>query len=345
MTNLDQLALINSLDKDNLAEHILALPNQIILGQQKAEKLVLPSAWEKCHQVVFCGMGGSALVGDLLTDLPMTEREIKFTVIRDYQVPLWVDKNTLVVLVSHSGQTQETVQAFKSAATNEAQLLIVAEQGEIEKLGQAENALVVDYDTFAPPRASLGYQLGIIFTLLKKAKFISGDLGAAIKLLTSLGQTYQQATPTENNRAKNIAYSLFDHLPVIVSSGILTSVGYRWKTQFNENAKNFAFIENLPEAMHNAIEGMDQPVRFRDDLIYFVLTNDFDNPALTAQIEKFKNILIDKKINYEIVAAEGNDVFSQKLSTLFLGDWISFYLAMLNNINPTPVETITKAKG
>jgi len=131
---------------------------------------------------------------------------------------------------------------------------------------------------------------------------------------------------------------------VIVSSGILTSVGYRWKTQLNENAKSFAFVENLPEAMHNAIEGMDQPVRFRDDLIYLILTNEFDLPELMAQIEKFKNILIDKKINYELIAASGNDVFSQKLSTLFLGDWVSFYLAMLNNINPTPVETIAKAK-
>jgi len=344
MTNLDQLALINSLDKDNLAEHIFSLPSQIKDGQQKAESLTIPQSWKKCQRVVFCGMGGSGVVGDLLADLPMTERKISLIVARDYQVPAWVDKNILVVLVSHSGNTRETLQAFKSAAANEAQLLIVAEQGEIEKLGQAENALVVDYDTFAPPRASLGYQLGIIFTLLKKADFINGDLAPALKILNTLGQGYQPATPTENNRAKNIAYSLFDYLPVIVSSGILTSVGYRWKTQLNENAKSFAFVENLPEAMHNAIEGMDQPVRFRDDLIYLILTNEFDLPELMAQIEKFKNILIDKKINYELIAASGNDVFSQKLSTLFLGDWVSFYLAMLNNINPTPVETIAKAK-
>lgn len=344
MTTLDQISLIESVDSDNLAAHILALPAQIKTGLSLAKKIIIPPAWANCQQVVFCGMGGSGIVGDILADLPMDDQKISMTVVHDYQVPAWVDKNTLVILASHSGQTKETLTAFKSAAANEAQILIVAEKGQIENLGAHENAIIFDYDYLAPPRASIGYQLGGIFGLLKQAQILTGDLTPAISLLNNLNQKYEPQVATQNNLAKNIAFYIFDHVPVIVSSGILTAVGRRWKTQLNENAKQAAFTEIMPEAMHNAIEGLDEPARVRDDLIYIILTNSFDLPDLLNQFDRLKNVLDDKKIIYQFVPAEGEDIFSQKLSILLLGDWVSFYLAMLFNINPTPVETIAKTK-
>jgi len=344
MTTLDKPELIKALDKSNLAGFISELPVQISSSLKKIEKISLPPSWKQVKNICLCGMGGSALANHLITNLPLRDKRIPMKVVRDYSIPAWVNKESLVILTSHSGQTQETISAFKCAAEQEAKIFIIAERRELEKLGAKEAAIVFDYDTQAPPRASLGYQFGAVFGLLNKLKIINYEIHPALGLLKRLNKELVPEVETENNLAKNLSYCCFDRLPIIVASGILKSVAWRWKTQFNENAKKFTFVEFLPEAMHNAIQGFEFPARFADDLIYLILQNSFDPPELVSQFNKFKNILDEKKIRYEIIESAGESIFSQKLSLLLLGDWVSFYLAMLNNTDPTPVEVIEKVK-
>lgn len=345
MTTLDNPELIKSLDKSNMAGFISELPKQISTSLKKVEKINFFPDWKQVKNICFCGMGGSALAAHLITNLPAQDRKVPMQVVCDYEVPAWVDKNSLVVLTSHSGQTQETISAFKYAADKESKIFIVAERGELEKLGEKEKAIVFDYDTEAPSRASLGYQFGAVFGLLNKLKVIDYKIQPVLELLKKINQELKPAGEVENNLAKKMAYCCLDRLPVIVASGILKSVAWRWKTQLNENAKHVAFTEFLPEAMHNAIQGFNFPHRFQGDLIALILQNSFDPPALVNQFDKLKDVLDEKKIGYEIIESTGKDIFSQKLSLLLLGDWVSFYLAMLNNIDPTPVETIEKVKN
>lgn len=344
MTTLDKLEQIKSLDKSGMAGHILDLPKQIQESWQKARKIDFSNDWDDMQNICLCGMGGSAVANNLVSNLPQAEKKIPMSVIRGYEIPGWVNENSLVILTSHSGATQETISAFKYAADAEAKIFIVAERGQLEKLGTQENAIVFDYDTKAIPRASLGYQLGAVFGALEKLHILDYDLTYAIGLLEKMNHKLKPEIETKENFAKQLAFTAFDRLPIIIGSGILKSIVWRWKTQINENANQFAFTEFLPEAMHNAVQGLDLPVRFQDDLIYFILQNTFDKPELINQFDKFKSILQDKNIHYEIINAEGNDVFSQKLSTLIIGDWISYYLALLNNVDPTPVGTITALK-
>ncbi|HPA25565.1 MAG TPA: bifunctional phosphoglucose/phosphomannose isomerase [bacterium] len=344
MTNLDQNELIQTLDKADMASYILALPSQIEESLLKIKQMTIPADWKKIDNICFVGMGGSATAGDLVANLPALDLKIPLTVVRDFQLPNWVNKNTLVVIVSHSGNTEETLAAFKYAAAKEAKMFVIAERGDLEQLAEKEKAVIFDYDTLAQPRAAMGFQLGAIFGLLKKINIISYTLEPSLQVLKKLNQELNPDVQTENNLAKNLAYFCFDHLPIIVASGILKTTAWRWKTQFNENAKTFAFTENLPECMHNSIEGLDYPARFRDDFVYLILANAFETPELLERQEKLKNILQEKNIAYELVEAVGEDVFSQKLSLLLLGDWLSYYLALLNNVDPTPVLTIEKAK-
>ena len=345
MTNLDQTELIKSLDKADMASYILALPAQIEEAVKKMEKIAVPDDWEKIENVCLVGMGGSATAGALLANLPELDRKVPMMVIRGYELPNWVNKNSLVIIASHSGQTEETISAFKYAAAKESKIFVIAERGLLEKMGECEGALVFDYDTIASPRAALGFQFGAIFSLLKKIKLIDYNTTPALAILKKLNQELNPKVLTEKNLAKNLAYFCFDHLPVIISSGILKSVAWRWKTQLNENAKSFAFTEILPECLHNAVAGFDWPVRFRNDFVYLILTNSFDSPESQNKTEVFRNILEEKNIAYELIEATGEDVLSQKLSLVILGDWASYYLALLNGVDPTPVETIEKAKS
>lgn len=344
MTNLDQPELIQALDKSDMAAYILALPSQIEESLAKTETLTLPPDWQRITNICFVGMGGSATAGDLMANLPALDLKIPLMVIRDFELPNWVDEKTLTVIVSHSGQTAETLAAFKYAAAKEAKIFVVAERGDLEQLAEKEKAVIFDYDTLAQPRAAVGFQLGAILGLLKKLALIDYEFEASLQVLKKLNKELNPQVLTENNLAKNLAYFCFDHLPVIVSSGILKTTAWRWKTQLNENAKNFAYVENLPECMHNSIEGLDFPKRFRDDLVYLILSNSFTVLELLDKQESLKNILQEKNIAYELIEAVGEDVLSQKLSMLLLGDWVSYYLALLNNVDPTPVETIEKAK-
>lgn len=344
MNKLNQLEEIKKIDQSNMAQFILDLPSQIRDSLNKISQIEPPANWQEIQNVCLCGMGGSAVANHLVTNLPSTNQKIPFKVVRSYDLPAWVNENSLVILTSHSGATAETLAAFKDAATAEAKIFIVAERGQLEELGQAEAALVFDYDTSAPPRASLGYQFGAVFGFLQKLDLVTGDLSASLKLLEKLNSQLKPDIETEENFAKNLAFCCFDHLPVIVGSGILQSVAWRFKAQFNENANQLAFTEFLPEAMHNALQGLEQPSRFQDDLLYIILENSFDRQELVEQREKFKEILQQKNIRYEIVMANGEDIFSQKLSTLLIGDWTSYYLALLNKVDPTPVATITAAK-
>ncbi len=344
MTTLDQDNILRELDTANMSASISDLPKNLEQSYLDFEKISIPADFKHINKICLCGMGGSAVANNLVANLPQDKRNLPMKVIRGYEVPAWVDANTLVVLTSHSGATNETLSAFKDAADSEAKIFIVAEKGELEILGKKEGAPIFDYDTTSTPRASLGYQLGAIFGLFKRLNIFDYQLEPAIELMKKMEIKLNPLNKTEDNFAKQLAYCAFDRFPVIVSSGILKSVGWRWKTQFNENAKHTAFTEFLPEAMHNAIEGLQEPKRFKDDLIYYILQNTYDDPKLINQFDCFKQVLQQKNIRYEIIEAEGKDVFSQKLSTLFIGDWVSYYLAMLNNIDPTPVPTISEAK-
>ncbi|MFC1622442.1 bifunctional phosphoglucose/phosphomannose isomerase [Patescibacteria group bacterium] len=339
---LDDIKKIQKLDKSDMASFILQMPEQIEESLAKIEKIEIPTEWSKIQNICLVGMGGSAMAESLIANLPHSERKIPISVVRGYDVPAWVNQDSLIVIVSHSGNTQETLSAFNKALKLTKNIFIITTGGKIEK--EAENNIILKYETKAVPRASLGYQFGAIFGLLTKLKIIDYNLQPAIELLKKINTDYEPKVETENNMAKKLAYSCLDRLPIIVGSGILQSVAWRWKTQFNENSKNIAYTEFLPEAMHNAIEGMNLPKNAQDNLIYMLLKNPFTPKELVLQFKKFETILEDKKIRYEIVEPLGDDIWSQKLSALILGDWVSYYLAILNGIDPTPVDTIERSK-
>lgn len=328
-----------------MAKHIQELPKQIQDSLGRAKKVKIPAEYKKIKNVCFVGMGGSATAADILIHQPLGDIKIPISLVRQSELPGWINKDSLVIFISHSGATRETLEAFKDAASREAKIIIIAEQGKLEELGEMENALVFDYDTQAPSRAALGYQFGFLIHLVNKLEFLPAiDFKPTFNLLEKLNKELEPKKDTPENMAKHLAFSSFDHAPIFLASGILKPVARRWKNQFNENAKTYASFDYLPEAIHNSIQGTSLPVRGKDDNIYFLLKNSFDSSRTSSQFDIFQNILDEKKISYETIEAQGNDIWQQKFSLILLGDWVSYYLAILNAIDPTPVEIIDKAK-
>jgi len=345
MNKLDNIIHIQEIDKSNMLKYILNMPKNIQESLDKADKINLPEKYYKYKNICVVGMGGSGCAADILFNQKLNNFKKPLAIIREMELPGWVDKNTLVILISHSGETKEVLESFKDAATREAKIIVIAEHGKLEELGKLENAIIYDYDTCASARSSVGYQLGFLIAI-NNALNISPKINIkpALEKIKALNQELKPEIATENNIAKHLAFSCLDHQIIILASGILKSVARRWKNQFNENSKTFACFDILPEAMHNSIQGIDFPVRAKDDNIYFLLKNDFDDFYTASRFDLITSIFDAKKIQYENVLAQGNDVWSQKLSLVLLGDWISYYLAILNNIDPTPVPIITENK-
>jgi len=345
MNKLDNIIHIQEIEKSNMLKYILNMPKNIQESLDKADKINLPEKYYKYKNICVVGMGGSGCAADILFNQKLNNFKKPLAIIREMELPGWVDKNTLVILISHSGETKEVLESFKDAATREAKIIVIAEHGKLEELGKLENAIIYDYDTCASARSSVGYQLGFLIAI-NNALNISPKINIkpALEKIKALNQELKPEIATENNIAKHLAFSCLDHQIIILASGILKSVARRWKNQFNENSKTFAYFDVLPEAMHNSIQGTDFPVRAKDDNIYFLLKNDFDDFYTASRFDLITSIFDAKKIQYENVLAQGNDVWSQKLSLVLLGDWISYYLAILNNIDPTPVPIITENK-
>lgn len=342
MTTLDDLQQIRKLDKEKMANLIADVPNQCLRAYQQSQKINIQYPISGIQNLVVCGMGGSAIGGDLVKTLLNEQLAIPFLVIRNWQLPNFVNQNSLVFVVSYSGNTQETLECFQQAQKKKAKIIAITSGGQLKKLSKESKIPVFDFDFKAPPRASLGYLSIPILVILEKIGLVNLDffkIEKSLKLLDQFNQQFLPEIKTEKNIAKYLAYFCFDHLPLIIASSEFAPVARRWKNQFNENSKSFAFYEEMPEIFHNLVEG-EFPQRLEDEIVILFLEDPIDKSNSKKSLSGFKKLLEQKNIRYESVPVFGDNFFIKLFSLVILGDWVSFYLAMLNNVNPTPVEQI-----
>ncbi len=346
MTTLDDIKQIKKLDKSGLANFIADLPEQCLKAEQQSQKIILSKNYQNTEKIVICGMGGSAIGGELIKDLTADQLKIPVIVNRDWNLPALVDQNTLVILVSYSGQTQETLSCAKKAIKKKAKIFIITGGGELAKLAKKEKISVLKFNYQAPPRASLGYLFIPILVILEKLKFISlksWSIKSSLGQLKKFSQAFDLEVPTEKNIAKYLAYFVFDHLPIIIAPTKMTGVARRWKTQMAENSKNFAFFEISPEILHNSIESQF-PWRLKDELVFLILEESKGKRESRKALKTFQKLLDKQNIRWESVPTFGTNLFIQTLSSVIMGDWLSFYLSMLNQTDPTPVNNINWLK-
>ena len=347
MMNLDDPKIYEKLDITNLHERISNLPQQCRQAWQSAIALPLLKDFKKIDKIVIIGMGGSAIGGDLLRTLVSLQSKVDVIVQRDYDLPKSVDKNTLVIASSYSGNTEETLSAFHQALETPCKKLVITTGGKISEIAAQNGVPLFSFGYSSEPRAALGYSFFSLLAFLHNLNIISDELmniDETLDTLKKISAKFSKDIPAKKNLAKQLAAKLYDHLVIIYGAGILSSVAYRWKTQINENSKAWAFSETLPELNHNTVVGYKFPADMASKAFVIMLRTPDLNPRTLKRYDITNDILSKAHIPHEIIDADGSTPLCRMMSSIVLGDYASYYLAILYEINPSPVEIIDYLK-
>jgi len=344
---LDNPSLWSKVDAENMLSHLLKFPKQCRDAWEDGRKVELPRDYRDVKQVLIMGMGGSAIGGDLVAALVRYECPVPIFVCRDYRVPRWVGPETLAVASSYSGNTEETISAFKEALKAGAKGVVVTTDGKLGQMAGETGIPVVLIHYQGQPRAALGYSLFSLLAVLKSAGLVEDktpQVEEAASVMEALQKRIGPQVPVAQNPAKRMALELYGRLPVIYGAGYLAPVARRWKGQFNENAKNWGFFEELPELHHNTVVGYPNPSVLKEHTRVILLVSSLEHPRHGHRFQVTKEILEREGIKYEWLEPEGEKPLTQMLWAIHFGDFVSYYLALLNKADPTPVNTITYLK-
>jgi glucose/mannose-6-phosphate isomerase len=347
MVDLDNASAYRQFDKSGMLDHLHGFPEQCQKAWEKVLKFKLPRQYAKTSNVVIAGMGGSAIGGDIVRRLAMAESNVPVWVHRDYGLPAFVDENTLVIASSYSGNTEETLSAFTKALGTRSKKLVITSGGKLKHLAEQKGipALVIDYQ--AAPRAALPHSFVSLVGIFQKLGLLadkSADLQEALNILRKLSRDLIETRPLAYNPAKQLATKLRGRVAVIYGAEMLSEAAQRWKGEFNENSKAWAFFESFPELNHNAVVGYEFPPEAKERIHVLLLRSSSFHPRNLLRYDVTAKLLAEAGITYEFVEARGKTTLAQVLSLVLLGDYASFYLSMLNEVDPTSTDAIDFVK-
>lgn len=345
--SLDDIRLLKSADPGGMLGLVAQIPDQLREAWQLSRKLELPPGHRETTSVAVLGMGGSAIGGDLVAGIWSDRLGVPLSVVRGYDLPAWVGPTTLVVASSNSGNTEETLSALGAALQRKSPVLAVTTGGALTTAAGRASLPLLAFPSIGMPRAAIGYSVGLLAGALERAGHLTLDAAeveAGAAVAAAAVADYGPTVPTDANRAKQIAWTLLDRLPIIESAGFLAPVARRWKTQLNENGKSTAIWEELPEATHNTVVGYPQPSAVRDHLFAIFLASSLDHPRNRLRAALSMAALDDEKIANERIVFEDKGRLSQAMRAIVLGDYVSVYLAVLYGIDPTPIEVLNRIK-
>ena len=346
--NLDDPEVYRQLDPSDMLGRIHELPQQCRQAWQRALEFQLPISYSSVSKIVILGMGGSAIGGDFLHSLAALESGPLVFVHRDYDLPPFIDSDTLVIASSYSGNTEETLSAFGQALEGPAKKLATTTGGKLKTIAEEHKIPVLTIEYIAPPRAALVYSLISLLGVCQRLSLLadkSKGIAEMLEVLEEMSPKLDEKSPLAQNPAKQLASQLYRHLGIIYGAGILSEVAHRWKTQLNENSKNWAFYEILPELNHNAVLGYEFPPEVADKVFVVLLRSPSLHPRILTRYQITRDILQKAGINHQIVEAEGESALSQMMSLVLFGDYVSYYLALLNQADPSPVNIIDYLKA
>lgn len=347
MNNLDDSQVYKQLDPDNMLRCLYEMPQQCQQAWQMAMSFDLPPDYSQVNKAVILGAGGSAIGGDLVSGLVISEARLPLIIHRDYNLPVFVDDRTLVIASSYSGMTEEVLSAFQQALETKAKKLAVTTGGRLKDMAEAKNAPVFSFDYKVQPRAALPFSLLPILCFLQRLGFVgdkSAEVAETVEVLQALSPKISEDVPVSRNPAKQLAQQLYSHLPVIYGAGIISEVAHRWKTQLNENGKAWAFYEVFPELNHNAVVGYQFPPELAGKAVVVLLCSALLPHRIQLRYQITGELLEEAGVNCQIVDGAGESALSQVMSLVLFGDYVSCYVAMLYNIDPTPVNNIAYLK-
>jgi len=322
-----------------MREIILDFPKQFEVGFEAGQKIEFLK--RKFENVIICGMGGSALPGSLLQLFArnLNFKFQKFFVHRDYNLPNFANKNSLIFAISYSGNTEETISAFKEAISKNLKVISISSGGKLKELSKKLKTQFIEIPSGLPPRMALGYLFSALFSALIKLKIVP-DFKKEILALK------EKLKPEKfEKEAQEIAQFLLYKIPLIYSSSSYRELARIWKINFNENSKIPAFFNYFPELNHNEMTGVGEAKKnYRKIFRAIILKEKSDNPRNKKRMKILAEIFKERGIESKILNLKGKNIFEKVFSSILLSYFSSFYLAKLQNIDPVPVKLVEEFK-
>ena len=343
---IESVERIRAADREDMLGRIKELPKQIRDAWAIAAKASIPPAYGDVHSIVVAGMGGSAIGGDLAAALLEGELKVPMSVHRDYGLPGYVGRDSLVIASSYSGNTEETLSSFEEARKRGAKVLALTTGGKLADLAKASGYPLVTFSYKARPRATLGYSLGLVLGALFRMGFVrdlSSDIDVALKDLARIEERVHEGART--NDAKKLAQELFGRIMVAYGAGVMGVMARRVKGQWNENAKNWSAFDVMSELNHNAVVGFPHPDVAPRALTIVFLRSARDDARVAKRFDVTAELLSRANVPLEQFSFRGANLLSEALQATYLGDHVSFYLALLNGEDPSPNTSIDYLKA
>lgn len=341
--DLNDYTSFSNIDQQNYLAEIENLPSQLENAYQQGLSLSLPP-WQGIKNLLIAGMGGSAIGADLLAAYARPLCPVPIIVERNYSLPAWAKgPGTLVIASSHSGNTEETLSAFQQASERDCRILALCTGGKLADKAIASNVPLWTFEHNGQPRAAVGFSFGLLLALITKLGLVPDpaiDLSGAITAMRNQQDSLRAEIPIVRNLAKREAGQLMGRWLMTFGAEVLEPVARRWKTQVNELAKAWAQFEVLPEADHNALAGLQQPEQGISSAVALFLRAKSYHPRNLLRVELTKQAYMLEGLNTDFIEAQGETPLAQQWTALHLGDYVAYYLAMLYEIDPTPIEVL-----
>ncbi|MBN2385781.1 MAG: bifunctional phosphoglucose/phosphomannose isomerase [Anaerolineales bacterium] len=345
--NLDDFSSFKKIDPQDMLAEIDNLPQQLEKAWQLGQSLPLAENGI-LRRVIIAGMGGSAIGGDLLMAYALDSCPLPVAVHRDYGLPAFADgPETLVIASSHSGNTEETLDAFEAASEAGCTLLAVCTGGQLAERAAAAGVPVWKFEHAGQPRAAIGFSFGLLLAAFTRLGLIpdpAEELAEALIAMKVQQASLRAEIPVAENPAKRLAGQLVGRWINVYAAGILAPVARRWKGQVNELAKAGASFEILPEADHNALAGLENPeVQMQTATVFLRSPSDHLRNALRLDLTRQGFML--QGLNTDTFTAGGESALAHIWTTLHFGDYMAYYLAMAYKADPTPVTALQDFKA
>ncbi len=339
---------ITMIDRANMLDGLARFPEQI------KEALVIAEATErlnfiKIDNVVVAGMGASAISGDIMASLFRDKLDVPLVVNREYDLPKWVNKDTLMICISYSGNTDETLSSFKLAYQKKCKIICISTGGKLQEYAEKRQVPFVKIPAGLQPRAATAYLLFPSILFLKKTGLLKTTIDADIQETISVTHDFvamnNKTVSEETNQAKQLAKKFFTTIPQIYGWGVYTPIAIRWRHQLNENSKVIARTDLVPDCNHNDLVGWSaNPEVSKQFSCVLFRDKDEETIDMTTRLNFMRDLFQNTAGAVLEVSPKGKSQLAKMMYLMCLGDFTSCYLAVLREIDPSPVEIITELK-
>lgn len=343
---IDDRTAIATLDKSNMLGSLEALADQVRQAWQDVSEVEFtPNA--EIRNVVITGMGGSALGGDVAKHLFKDKLTVPLDVINSYHLPGYVNEHTLVILSSYSGSTEEPLHCAVEAKAKKAQIMVIAAGSKLKEIAQTENyPIYVINPEFNPsnqPRMAIGYAITGLLGLLSKAGVCSltnQEVNEVIEVIIRTNEMCGVNTPQDRNQSKLLAFNALDRRPVLIVSDFLTGAAHTAANQFNENAKVFADYKIVPELNHHLMEGLKFPNSNALSHLFIMINSELYDPAIQKRMKLTQQVVEQNHIETITITLTADSKLTQAFELITILAYATFYLSMLENIDPSPIPFV-----